>query len=88
MNLSYDGKAMEAKLKIPSLGYDICAVFQSLNNPYTNTNIVLAKRSNYANFKKARAKDAKNEPAYDETTWWNKKSAKYQGAIKRYAPNK
>ena len=54
----------------------------------TNMNIVLATRSNYANFKKARAKDALDEPAYEEKTWWNKKSAKYQGAIKRYAPNK
>ncbi len=88
MNLSYDGKAMEAKLKRPSLGYDICAVFQSLNNPYTNTNIVLATRINTTLFNSARAKDAPDEPAYEEKTWWNKKSSKYQGAMKRYAPNK
>lgn len=87
-NIAYSKIASDAKLRQPSSGHDICAVFQSLNNPYTNTNIVLATRSNYANFKKARAKAAHAEPAYEEKTWWNKKSAKYQGAIKRYAPNK
>lgn len=87
-NLAYVNIADDAKLRRPSSGYKICAVFQSLKNPYTNMNIVLATRSNYANFKRARATDAPDEPAYEERKWWNKKSAKYQGAIKRYAPNK
>lgn len=87
-NLAYVNMAKDAKLRMPSSGHDICAVFQSLKNPYTNTNIVLATRSNYANFKRARATDALDEPAYEGKTWWNKKSAKYQGAIKRYASNK
>lgn len=87
-NIAYSKIASDAKLRQPSSGHDICAVFQSLNNPYTNTNIVLATRSNYANFKRARATAAPDEPVYEGKTWWNKKSAKYQGAIKSYAPNK
>lgn len=43
---------------------DVNGVFQGLHNPYTNTSIVLATRSNYDDFAKALGKD--------NAAYWNK----------------
>ena len=51
-------------------------VFQSLNNPYTNTNLVLATRLKYGDFTSAlKKKQSKTNP------YWNNKSSSVTGAI-------
>ena len=56
---------------------DLYVVFQSLNNPYTNTNLVLATRLKYGDFTSALKKNQSATNPY-----WNKKSSSAEGAVK------
>lgn len=55
---------------------DMYVVFQSLNNPYTNTNLVLATRLNYDDFTSALKKKQSQKNPY-----WNNQSSTETGAI-------
>jgi len=56
---------------------NLYVVLKSLNNPYTNTNLVLATRLNYDDFTSALKKKQSERNPY-----WNEDSGSARGAVK------